>query len=325
MVGPLTGVRVLDFTTRLPGPLATFLLQQAGAEVCKIESPAGDTLDQSTPLWPEAPDMYAALNGRKRVERFDLSAAAERARLLPLVAQADVVVEGFRPGVMARFDLDYERVARKNPRIVYCSLTGYGQTGPRRNRAGHDLSYLAESGVLSLLANADGDPVVPGALIADIAAGSFCAVTDIALALYAREKTGRGAFLDCAMSDNLATFAMWGVVNGTSSGRWPRPASDLFTGSSPRYRCYRTADGRWLAVAALEPQFWDRFCDAVGLESDARNDARDPAATAAAVAVRVAAHDATHWRALFTEVDACCAIVDTVKEAFANGTLCDPR
>jgi alpha-methylacyl-CoA racemase len=321
MAGPLAGIRVLDFTTRLPGPLATFLLQQAGAEVCKVEPPAGDTLDRSTPLWPEAPAMYAALNGRKRVERFDLSLAAERARLAPLLCEADVLLEGFRPGVMARFGLDYERVAHENPRVVYCSLTGYGQTGPRRDRAGHDLSYLAESGVLSLLANAHGVPVVPGALIADIAAGSFAAIIDIVMALYAREKTGRGAFLDCAMSDKLAPFAMWGIVNGTSSGRWPRPACDLFTGGSPRYRCYRTADGRWLAVAAIEPQFWDRFCNAIGLEPDARSDARDPVATTAAVAICIAARDATHWRTVFTEVDACCAIVSSLEEAFANGML----
>ena len=315
MAGPLEGVRVLDFTSRLPGPLATALMAQAGASVHKIEPPDGDTLNRSTPLWPEAPAFYRALNGGKERTTLDLRAAPDRERLIPLLDSADVLVEGFRPGAMARLGLDYVTVSATRPRLVYCSISGYGQHGPRRLRAGHDLSYLAETGVLSLLTAADGTPVVPGALIADVAAGSLCAVKDVALALFARERTGRGAHVDCSMADNLALFAWWGASNGSASGRWPRPAGDLFTGASPRYRCYRTRDGRWLAVAAIEQQFWERLCDALAVPSGLRDDARDPAATAAAVAAGVAERDAAHWRAVFAGVDACCAVVEDVETA----------
>jgi alpha-methylacyl-CoA racemase len=314
---PLAGVKVLDFTTRLPGPLATHILAQAGAAVCKVEPPEGDQLNRSTPLWPEAPAMYAALNGEKRVLAIDLKDEGDRARLAPLIAEADVLVEGFRPGVMARFGLDYPTLSNAHPRLVYCSLTGYGQTGPRSGRAGHDLSYLAESGALSLM-TLGGTAVVPGTLIADIAAGGFAAVINIALALLARASTGRGAHLDCAMAENLKPFVWWGRVNGASRGRWPASNADLFTGGSPRYRLYATADERQLAVAAIEPQFWQRFCDAIGLEKAARSDVFDPAATIAAVEACVRTHDAAHWRTVFADVDACCAVVDTVEEVFGG-------
>jgi alpha-methylacyl-CoA racemase len=172
--------------------------------------------------------------------------------------------------------------------------------------------------VLSLLTTADGAPIVPGALIADIAAGSLAATIGIALALFARERTGRGAYLDCSMTDNLSVFAWWAVLNGRTTGRWPRPASDLFTGGSPRYRCYRTSDDRWLAVAAIEPQFWNRFCDAIGLADDFRNDAFDPAATAAAISERVASSNSAHWRGVFENVDACCAVVERLEDVTGN-------
>lgn len=314
---PLDGVRVLDFTTRLPGPLATHILAQAGADVCKVEPPEGDSLSISTPLWPEAPAMYAALNEGKRIVRLNLKDPRDRETVAPLWAAADVVVEGFRPGVMSRLELDYARISASNPRVVYCSLTGYGQTGPRSGRAGHDLSYLAESGALSLMA-VDGVAAVPGTLIADIAAGAYAATLNIALALFARASTGRGAYLDCSMAENLKPFVWWGRVNGARSGRWPTSNADLFTGGTARYRLYATADERQLAVAAIEPQFWARFCEAIGLERALRNDIVDPAATAAGVEACIRAHDAAHWHAIFSDADACCAVVETVEDAFGG-------
>ena len=313
---PLAGIRVLDFTQRLPGPLATHILARAGADVQKIEPPGGDPLDRATPLWPNAPATYRALNAGKRIERVDLRDPGARERVASLAAAADVVVEGFRPGVMARFALDDETVRACNPRVVYCSLTGYGAHGPRRERAGHDLSYLAESGVLSLLTTALGEPVVPGALIADIGAGAYPVVINVALALLARERTGIGTHLDCAIARDLEPFALWARADG-AAGDWPETRSHLFTGRFARYNVYRTADDKWLAVAAIEPQFWERFCEAVELDAALRHE-RDPEATRAGVAALVRSRDSRHWRALFQRVDACCAIVDRIEEAFAG-------
>ncbi len=293
----LEGVRVLDFTSRLPGPLAGLLLSEAGAEVVKIEPPAGDPLCSSIPGWPDAPATYAQLNRGKRVMRLDLKNASGRAQLEPLLRRCDVLLEGFRPGVMARLGLDYATLAAAHPRLIYCSLSGYGQSGAESQRAGHDLSYLAGSGVLSLLATRSGEPVVPGVLLADIAAGSYPAFMNVLLALLERARTGRGTHLDVAMARNLEPFAL-GARAGT-----------LFTGGSPRYRTYRTRDGRALAVAALEPNFWNEFCERIELPETLRDDARDPAATASAIERTIASKDAREWAVLLEPYDTCTALL----------------
>jgi crotonobetainyl-CoA:carnitine CoA-transferase CaiB-like acyl-CoA transferase len=293
----LEGISVLDFTSRLPGPLAGLMLCEAGAAVTKIEPLDGDPLCSSLPNWPDAPTTYAQLNRGKRVLRLDLKAPGDRAKLEPLLHECDVVLEGFRPGVMARLGLDYATLSAQNPRLVYCSLSGYGQAGPDVRRAGHDLTYLAGRGILSLLATRDGEPIVPGVLLADIAAGSYPAFMNIVLALFARERTGRGAYLDVAMAHNLGPFALGGA------------AGTLFTGGSPRYRMYRTRDGKRLAVAALEPNFWNEFCTRLGLADDLRDDARDPAATAREIERLIAQRDAREWAELLVPFDTCTALL----------------
>ena len=188
----LEGVNVLDFTSRLPGPLAGLMLAEAGAEVIKIEGPAGDPLQNALPNWPDAAQTYERLNRGKRILRLDLKDERDREVLEPLLETCDVLLEGFRPGVMARLKLDYETLAARFPRLIYCSISGYGQAGPDAARAGHDLTYLAGRGVLSLLATSEGDAIVPGILLADIAAGSYPAFMNVVLALFGRERTGRG-------------------------------------------------------------------------------------------------------------------------------------
>src|SRR5262249_15319137 len=212
---PLEGLFVLDFSTLLPGPLATLLLAEAGAEVVKIEPPGrGEEMRSHAPTWGADGASFALLNRGKRSIALDLKDPAERARLQPLVARADVIVEQFRPGVMARLALDYDSVAKINPRIVYCSISGYGQTGPKRDDAAHALNYIGDTGLLGLSMGDRSRPVLPPMLIADIAGGAYPAVLNILLGLEERRRTGRGRHLDVAMSDNLFPLMFWAIGEG---------------------------------------------------------------------------------------------------------------
>ena len=289
---PLDGCLVLDFSTLLPGPLATLLLAEAGAEVVRIERPGADDM----------PSLAELNRGKKRLV-LDLKRPDDRQQMQPLLARADILVEQFRPGVMARLGLGYDAVSRINPRIIYCSITGYGQHGPRSGAAGHDLNYIAETGLLSQSMGTPSSPVIPPALIADIAGGSYPAVINILLALRERDRTGGGWHLDVSMTDNL-----FPLMHGRS----------VVTGGSPRYRLYPTKDGRMLAVGALEQKFWDAFCDVVNLDPALRDDSRDPHATASRVSEIVASETADMWRQRIAGRDCCCSLVATLEEARRN-------
>ncbi len=316
---PLAGVRVLDFSTLLPGPLATLLLAEAGAEVIKIERPGrGDEMRSYTPKFGDHSVNFALLNRGKRSIAIDLKAPGAIDRLRPLLESADIVLEQFRPGVMDRLGLGYEALKAINPRVIYCAVTGWGQHGPKADVAAHDLNYVAESGMLGLAAAADGAPVVPAALVADIAGGTYPAVINILLALRERDRTGEGCKLDIAMADNLFTFMYWAIGSGIAAGEWPRPGADLVTGGSPRYNVYRTADGRFLAAAPLEQKFWETFCELIGLDATLRNDAGQEAAVKAEVARIIGARDAAHWQQTFAGHDVCCSIVCSMQEALSD-------
>lgn len=289
---PLEGSFVLDFSTLLPGPLATLLLAEAGAEVIRIERPASEEMAS-----------LAQLNRGKQRLALDLKDPNDRQRLQPLLERADVLVEQFRPGVMARLGLGYDAVAAGNPRIVYCSITGYGQEGPKSGIAGHDLNYIAETGLLSLSMGTPSNPVIPPALMADIAGGSYPAVINILLALRERDRTGRGRHLDVSMTDNLFTLMI---------------GSSVITAGSPRYRLYPTSDGKMLAVGALEQKFWDAFCEMANLEAHLRDDSIDPAATASRLAELVAGETAETWAIRTAGRDCCCSIVTSLEEAMRD-------
>ncbi len=313
---PLAGIKVLDFSTLLPGPLATLILAEAGAEVIKIERPGrGDEMRSYEPKFGTDSVNFAMLNRGKQSLALDLKDAKVREQLLPLIKQADVVVEQFRPGVMDRLGLGYDALSAINPRIIYCAITGYGQTGPRAEVAAHDINYVAESGMLSLAAGEDGAPIVPPALIADIGGGTYPAVINILLALRARDTSGRGCKLDIAMGDNLFTFLYWAMGNGLVAGEWPRPGGELVTGGSPRFFVYRTRDDKFIAAAPLEQKFWENFCDAIQLDANFRDDAKDAAATKRAVAQRLRDKTAAQWQAIFAGKDLCCSVVATMQEA----------
>jgi crotonobetainyl-CoA:carnitine CoA-transferase CaiB-like acyl-CoA transferase len=226
-----------------------------------------------------------------------------------------VLIEQFRPGVMERLGLGYATLAAISPRLIYCSITGYGQSGPKAQVAAHDLNYLAETGLLHLAAGSDGAPVVPPALIADIAGGSYPAALNILLALRARDATGRGCHLDIAMTDNLFPLMWWALGQGFGAGCWPQPSRELLTGGSPRFQVYPTADACFLAAAPLEQRFWERFAELIGLEVPLRDDRRDPEATKARVRAIIRGHDAAHWQARFAGEDVCCNVVAALEEA----------
>ncbi len=321
MPAALDGLLVLDFSTLLPGPLATLMLAEAGAEVVKIERPeVGDDMRHYPPQWGESGAPFSLLNRGKKSLAIDLKAADAVARLRPLIARADVLVEQFRPGVMTRLGLGYEACRAINPRLVYCSITGYGQSGENSGRAGHDLNYHAETGLLSLSHGSLDQPVVPPVLSADIAGGAYPAVINILMALRQRETTGEGAHLDVAMADGLFTLPFWALAEGQAAGNWPGNADSLLSGGTPRYRLYPTADGALLAVAAIEQKFWEAFCEAIGLEAELRDDRRNPEATTHRIGEIVGAQPAADWTELFDRVDCCCNLVRGLEEAQA-----DPR
>ncbi|AJE49191.1 CaiB/BaiF CoA transferase family protein [Celeribacter indicus] len=319
MKGALDGIRVLDFSTLLPGPMASLFLREAGAEVIKVENPArGDEMRSYSPKWGEDSGNFHLLNAGKKSLAVDLKSPEGRARLAPLIAEADILIEQFRPGVMARLGLSYDEVRAQKPDIIYCSITGYGQTGPRAQRAGHDLNYQGDAGLLALSHGPEGAPVLPPALIADIAGGTYPALVNILLALRQRDRTGDGAWLDIAMAENLFPFTYWAQADGRFGGNWPGNGDALVTGGSPRYALYPMADGRILAAAPIEDKFWVRFCEAIGLDPALREDAADPAATRAAVARRIAAEPSAHWSTIFGEADCCCTVLQTLEEAMRD-------
>ncbi len=316
---PYSGLKILDFSTLLPGPLATLYLAEMGAEVTKIENPnGGDAMRSYAPKFGSSGVNFVMLNRGKNSLALDLKSASDRAKLDPLLADADVIVEQFRPGVMARLGLDYETISKVNPGIIYCSITGYGQTGPLAQVAGHDLNFLAESGILGLSGDAQGNPVLPPVLAADIAGGSYPAVMNIMAAIQSRNVTGKGAYLDIAMTENLFPFVYWALGEGLGTNQWPERNRAVVTGSTPRYGIYATKDGQHIAVAALEEKFWSNLCDALNLPAEIRDDARAPEETREFLAQRIASFSANELRKLICGADTCCSVVASLEEAFEH-------
>lgn len=315
---PLAGIRVLDFSTLLPGPLATLLLAEAGAEVLKIERPDGEEMRRYNPRWGGDSINFALLNRGKKSLAVDLKEPENRDRILQLVATSDVVVEQFRPGVMKRLGLDYDAMKRINPKIIYCSITGYGQNGPRSDRAGHDLNYLSDTGLLALSCGTPGHRVVPPALIGDIAGGAYPAVMNIVLALRQRDLTGEGALLDISMTDNLFVFMYWAIGNGLAAEMWPTNGAELVTGGSPRYQLYDTKDGGIVAAAPLEQKFWIAFTQAIGLEPEFVDDLRDPGGTIKRVQAIIGSRTSAEWLPAFEAADCCCTIAQDVRAALRD-------
>jgi crotonobetainyl-CoA:carnitine CoA-transferase CaiB-like acyl-CoA transferase len=264
---PLAGVRVLDLTRLLPGPMATLILADLGARVDKLEDAGpGDYLRHMPPQVDDINGAYLALNRDKRTLVLDLKHPAGAAALLRILPAYDVLVESFRPGVLTRLGLSHARLLEANPRLVVCAITGYGQSGPLALRAGHDINYLARAGVLGVTGPADRPPQVSGAQMADVAGGAQWAVSGILAALVARARTGSGRVVDVSMTEGsipLAAFALGGFF---ADGAGPARGASHLNGGIAAYRTYRTRDGGFVSLGALEPKFWLAFCAGAGLE-----------------------------------------------------------
>lgn len=271
--GPLAGLRVLDLSRLLPGPFASLVLADLGARVDKIEDPSGgDYLRSMPPLRGDTSSMFLALNRNKRSACLDLKKARGRDALLRLAPHYDVLLEQFRPGVLDRLGLGHATLRERNPRLIVCALTGYGQDGPLAQRAGHDLNYLARAGVLGMNGPADAAPQVPGFQLADIGGGLWC-VAGILAALHRRDAAdaagavGEGDVIDVSMLEGSMAFAIAGFGQ-LFGGRLPPRGGGPLTGGLALYGTYATRDGRFVTLAALEPKFWNAFCAGAGLQAD---------------------------------------------------------
>tara|TARA_R110002073_G_scaffold244582_4_gene406630 strand:- start:4432 stop:5589 length:1158 start_codon:yes stop_codon:yes gene_type:complete len=325
MAGPLTSLKVLDFSTLLPGPYATLLLADMGADVLRVEAP--DRVDLIRVMPPHDAGVSTAhgfLNRGKKSLTLNLKEEGSADKVLELVKDFDIVIEQFRPGVMDRLGIGYEALKAVNPSLIYCSITGYGQTGPYKDRAGHDINYLSPAGVSSHCGRADSGPPPMGIQIADVAGGSHHAVMGILAAVIHRQQTGEGQFVDVSMTD--AAFALNGMSGAAclAGGQEQKPESSLLNGGS-FYDYYQTSDGRWLSVGSLEPQFSARLCDTLGIP-DMKSDALSQKPEhrqrlKAALKERIASKTLAEWQEVFAGQDACVEPVLTISEAAEHPQL----
>jgi alpha-methylacyl-CoA racemase len=317
-VTALEGLRVVDLTRLLPGAVATQWLADFGAEVIKVEQPGvGDYARFNFSGEGENP-IFALTNRGKKSVTLDLKSAEGVAGLKKLAADADVLIEGFRPGVMDRLGVGFEALREANPRLIYVALTGYGSEGKYASLAGHDINYLALSGVLDLMGEKDGPPVVAGIQIADLPGGSMQAVIGILLALAARERTGRGQRVDVSMFAGAASMMQIPLVS-LGAGKPMRRGSDLLDGGYACYRVYPAAGGSYVAVGALEPKFWRNLCVALGCEELTGEQFVEAQGPVIARLTRVfAGATAEEWFVRLGDEDCCVTPVRTLTEAIED-------
>ncbi|TLZ92119.1 MAG: CoA transferase [Methanobacteriota archaeon] len=318
MPAALAGITVLDFTRLLPGPFCTQLLCNLGAEVIKIEDPKlGDYMRSVPPIVHDVSYPFLMVNRGKRSLSVDLKTPEGQEIVHKLARGSDVVVEQFRPGVMARLRVAYDDLAMMNPRLVYCSFSGYGQTGPYKDLPGHDINFQALAGILGVTTGReDKAPAIPGVPIADLASG-FNAALAILAALRVRDRTGRGEFIDVSIYDTAVTLMVLGLARFLATGEEPVAGETLLTGSFPFYSLYETKDGRWLSVATVEPKFWSRMCELIGAPDLAEKQFKDGAerfAVAQTLAERFRGRTLAEWEALLANENLPIAGVKRVSE-----------
>src|SRR6266699_708331 len=321
---PLSGIRVLDLTRLLPGPMATLHLADMGADVIKIEDTgSGDYAREMGRTREGMSDFFQLVNRNKRAIRLDLKQPQGREVLLRLAKGAEILVEGFRPGAMAKLGAGYDELAAVNPRLVYCSITGYGQDGPYAGRAGHDINYIGYAGVGDQIGTEEA-PVVPNFQIADLLGGALTPVMGILAALIDARSSGRGRHVDVAMTDAVFAHAILPLVGFLEHGKAPGRGTGMLSGGLPCYHVYRTRDGRHMAVGALERKFWETLCDILGCPELKEKhivygeEARPVRERLAAI---FASRAQREWAELFARADCCVSPILTLDEALANEQL----
>jgi crotonobetainyl-CoA:carnitine CoA-transferase CaiB-like acyl-CoA transferase len=322
MIELLKGIRILDLTRLLPGPLCTMYLADMGAEVIKIEDTvSGDYTRWDAPKVKENSAFFLLINRNKKSMRLNLKVPEGLEAFRRLVLQADVIIEQFRPGVVEKLGVDYASTKKINPGIVYCSLTGFGQDGPYRDLAAHDINYIGYAGLLGQTGRRDGTPALPGLQVADEAGGSLMAAMGILAALIGRQKTGEGRYVDVGMMDGVLSLMVISLGMLFGSGQTPGRGDGLLTGGAPCYDVYETRDGRFMALGALEPKFWKGFCQAVGHPELVKDQfPTGPRSEEVRAAVRAIFKEKSRdeWAEFFSRFDVCCTPVLDLKESIEN-------
>jgi alpha-methylacyl-CoA racemase len=320
---PLSGIRILDLTRLLPGPVCTLHLADLGADVIKIEDTGAGDYARTLGAEPgKTAPVFAAINRNKRALRLDLKQHEGVEIFLTLVRNADAVVEGFRPGVVDRLGIGYEACSAINPRIVYCAISGYGQTGPYRDIAGHDVNYCGYAGLVDQIGVAGADPAIPNLQIADILGGAVVPAMGILAALLDAQRSGKGRYVDVAMTEGVLVHNLQALAAVASTGKTHPRGADFLSGREPCYSVYRTADGRYMAVGALEWKFWERVCEVLARpdlkdchwEKRTRDAKWGKQQTAAIFASRPQAH----WIEKFAGVDCCVTPVLALEQSIAD-------
>jgi alpha-methylacyl-CoA racemase len=321
MTKPLSDIRVLDLSRLLPGGFCSLMLADFGAEVLKVEDTGmGDYIRWSPPYYEGAEDsarsaLYLALNRGKRSIRLNLKEERGREVLLKLVKEHDVLLESFRPGVLDRLGVGYDRLHEENPGLVYCAITGYGQDGPYRDRSGHDMNYLGLIGLLGLTGEKDGPPIMSGGQIADLGGGALMAAFGILAALHERERSGEGQLVDVSMADGALSWLALVAGRYLADGMVPKRGEPELAGGLVCYRPYACKDG-WVTLGALEPKFWQAWCRGVGREDLIEKQFERPGSEAHAEVERIfLERTRDEWQQFATQNDCCLEPVLDIAEA----------
>ncbi len=316
MTRALEGLKVLDLSMNLPGPYMTWLLALLGADVVKVENPQGGDYARALGGKQNSP-FFEAVNRNKKSVAINLKHPEGKSLLLRLLDEYDILVEGFRPGTMERLGLGFDVTSQHNPALIHVSITGYGHDGPYRLRAGHDLNYLSLAGIIGMTGTRDGDPAIPGVQVADLAGGSLMALAGLLAAVHQRDRTGKGQFVDTSMFDgalSLATMVFAGVDAGFER---PLPGKMFLNGRFPCYGLYRTSDGGYMSLGAIEPKFWQNFCSAVQRPDLADGQFGGPEVVRE-VERLFASRSILEWKELMAGVDACCEPVLSLDDAVCS-------
>jgi crotonobetainyl-CoA:carnitine CoA-transferase CaiB-like acyl-CoA transferase len=321
-VGLLKELKMLDLSRLLPGPYCSLLFADLGMEVLKVEDPEqGDYTRGIGPIRKKDSAIFLALNRNKKSIKLNLKIREGKEIFYKLIQSYDIILESFRPGVIDRLGIGYQELKKRNPRVILCSLSGYGQDGPYKGRSGHDINYIGLGGVLEITGVKNGDPVLPGVQIADIGGGGMMAAIAILAAAIHREKTGEGQFLDISMMDSVVSWLSIHAGKYFMDGELLKRGDMLLTGRYACYQVYPTKDGRHMSLGTLEPKFWKNFCEAVG-----RRDLMDKQFIEGEEQLRIIEEiqnlfktkTQEEWVDFFKNADACCEPILTFEQVFQH-------